>query len=138
MTNEITTRTSVYFVRPDGIIVQRNLPGASTTLEDARENIAAFNQLAGERRRLLLVDTRELVAHAPGVRELYAGEEAMRWTAALALVTKTSGPGRVLANLYLTFASPRAPTRIFADEVPAVDWLHKIGGVFAGSRGREL
>ena len=126
-TETITTRTSVYSVRPDGIVVQRNLPGIVQSVSDAQENIAAFNKLADGRPRLLLVDTRELEGQENGVREIYAGEDAMRWAAAVAALSNTSGTGRVLINLFIALSRPLSPTRMFTSEDAALAWLKKIG-----------
>ena len=124
--DEIITRTSIYTRRADGIIVQRNLPGLEQSLDDARENIAAYQRLAGERVYALLVDARELHGQARGVRELYAAPESMRYVSAAAVLTNTSGPGRVVANWFISLSAPKAPTRLFGDEQQAIAWLQKI------------
>jgi hypothetical protein len=122
----ITTRTSVYTRRADGIIVQRNLANLEQSIEDAHENVAAYNRLAAGVAHPLLVDARALHAQARGVREVYAAPEAMMFTVAIALLTNMSGPGRVIANVFITLSSPKAPTRLFAAEPEAIAWLLKI------------
>lgn len=133
MSDEITTRTSVYSRRPDGIIVQRALPDLTQSLDDARENIATFNRLADGHKHLLLVDARAFHSQESGVRDLYASEEAMKNCAAAAILSKMSGAGRVIGNLFITLSSPQAPTRLFTDEDAAVAWLHKIGRLTGAS-----
>lgn len=123
----ISTRTSVYSMRPDGIIIQRNIAGMTQTVADAHDNVAVYVEMAGGQRRLLLVDTRELHGQESGVRDVYAGPEAMRWTIAAAILTNISGAGRVIGNLFIALSSPKAPTRLFTDEDAAIAWLHKIG-----------
>ncbi|EDM75635.1 hypothetical protein PPSIR1_13360 [Plesiocystis pacifica SIR-1] len=134
-TESITTRTSVYSVRPDGIVVQRNLSDVTQTVEDARENVAAFNRIADGRKRLLIVDARAFHSQESGVRDVYASEEAMRCTVAAAILTNMSGPGRVLANLFISLSAPKAPTRLFTNEESAVTWLNKIGRLQGLSSG---
>lgn len=127
MSETITTRTSVYSMRPDGIVVQRNLPGAVQSVADAKENVAAFIEITAGRPRLFLVDTRELEGQENGVREIYSGEEAMRWAVAVAAVSNTSGPGRVVLNVFIALSRPLSPMRIFTDEDAAIAWLKKMG-----------
>jgi hypothetical protein len=132
---ELKTRSSIYRLRDDGIIVQVNLPNVTQTIEDAKENIAAFHELAAGHPHPLLVDTRSIHSMGPGVREMYSGSEAMRFTSAIAVLTNTSGPGRVIANLFISLGAPKAPTRLFGEEADAVAWLLKITRAMRNSRG---
>jgi hypothetical protein len=133
--NEITTRSSIYRLREDGIIVQIALEGVAQTINDANENIAAFNELAAGRMHPLLVDTRVMHSLGPGVRELYQGPEAMRFTSAIAVLTNTSGVGRVVGNLFISLGAPKAPTRLFKEESEAIAWLLKISHAMQGRGG---
>jgi hypothetical protein len=132
---EIRTRSSIYRLRSDGIIAQIILAGVAQTIEDAKENIAAFHQLAGGQMHPLLVDTRPMHSMGPGVREIYQGPEAMRCTSAIAVLTNASGPGRVIGNLFISLGAPKAPTRLFGQEHEAVAWLLAITRAMQRSGG---
>lgn len=121
----VETRTSVYTLHEDGIIVQRLRSNAKQSLADARENIEAFVTLAGEQKRPCLVDGRTALTAEPGVREYYAGPAATRMTVALALLVGSAAM-RVVANLFLTLNKPSIPTRMFTTEVEALEWLRRI------------
>lgn len=131
---EIQTRSSIYTLRDDGIIVQTNLANIAQTIDDANENVAAFAKLAAGQPHPLLVDTRNIHSMGPGVREIYQGPEAMRFVSAIAVLTKTSGPGRVIANLFISLGAPKAPTRLFGQEAEAIAWLLKITRAMQSSR----
>ena len=129
---EIKTRSSLYTRRPDGIIVQVTLPSISQTLADARENAAAFAELAAGEKRPLLVDTRALYAQGPGVREFYSSPEGLRWTSAIAVLVG-SGAGRVIGNLFISVSAPKVPTRIFTAQDLGLEWLLKIHRAMAAA-----
>jgi len=129
---EIRTRSSLYSLRPDGLIIQVTLPNIAQTLDDAKENVAAFVRLAAGKKHPLLVDTRVIHSQAAGVREYYAGPEAMEYTLAIAVLIG-SGAGRVIGNLFLAVSAPKTPTRLFTDETEAIAWLLKITRVLEAS-----
>jgi len=122
---EIPTRTSRYLLRRDGIVVQRLVSSRVQTLEDARENVAAYAALAGGKKRLGLIDLRMPAPSERGVREYYAGPEATRVCAALALLVP-SAAARIIGNLFLAIQAPTFPTRLFNTELDAIAWLLKI------------
>lgn len=118
----IETRTSHYWERPDGIIIQRIKPDVTQSLADARENTALFERLAGDEKRPILVDMRAKFTTGPGVREFYASPEAGRRVLAMTLLIG-SQVGRLIGNLYMTVAPPRFPTRMFTSEEESIAWL---------------
>lgn len=120
------TRTSYYWERPDGIMVQQPKAGMTQSLADARENIAAFERIAGGATRLLLLDLRAKFAMESGVREFYASPEAARLIQAMAMLIGSSF-GRVVGNLYMTVSPPPLPIRMFTSEDEAIAWLRRMG-----------
>lgn len=123
----LTTRTSHYRLRPDGIIVQEIYRSDTQTLADARENVAAFNTLAAGQKRPCLVDMRVPYQMDRGVREYYASPEASEWVAAIAMVIR-SPVTRIIGNLVLAMNRTNVPIRMFTDEAGAVAWLHRLQG----------
>lgn len=127
MTDTLTTRTSRYRLRPDGIIVQEIHGTGTQSLADAHENIAAFNRLAAAERRPCLVDMQVNYSMGRGVREYYASPGACRWCSAIGMVVRSSVT-RVIGNLFLALSAPPVPVRMFATVADATAWLQKFEG----------
>ena len=117
------TASSHYFVRDDGIVVQKVVSSRKQTLEDILANVGAFNEIAEGRKRLLLVDMHVAAAIEAKAREYYATEEASRYVLALALITPSTAT-RILGNFFLGLNKPAYPCRMFATIEDGVVWLH--------------
>jgi hypothetical protein len=91
-------------------------------LADAKENVAAMGSLAGDKKRPLMVDARGTFAMEPGVREYYAGPEAMRLTSVLAMLSGSMAT-RIIFNAYMAINAPKVPMRMFNSEPQAIEWL---------------
>jgi hypothetical protein len=109
----------------NGLVVVRIREGVRQTLDDARANIAAAEQVAAGSRPGLLLDITKAVPLEPEVRHYYAGAVVARVCSALALVVETSPLGRIFGNVYLRVANPGVPTRVFDREPKAVAWLRR-------------
>lgn len=96
--------------------------GCEMGLSDAQENVAVTFAVAGHRRTPVLVDMRGVRSQSREARLYFAGPEAERVTAAVALLVG-SPVSRVLANAFFRLSVPRIPTRLFTDEAAAVAWL---------------
>jgi hypothetical protein len=107
----------------EGRIVVARISDAVQTLEDARENFTACRRLAQPGPKPVLVDIRAARPLSPEVRHLYMGESLDSSFAALALLVRGTPLGLMVGNVYLRIARPGIPTRIFADERKALDWL---------------
>jgi len=118
----ITTRTAIYSIREDGIIVQVVLSGSRQSLCDAEENVRAYRKLANGRKCLLLVDMREPFSMDEGVRQYYASDVAGQFCLALAMLV-SSQSSRILGNLFLTLSRPVFPCRMFTTMPEAISWL---------------
>ena len=121
----IETRTAIYSLHDDGIIVQRLRDKAKQTMADAKENVAAFGQLCNGQKRGCLVDGRAALTAEPGVREYYAGPDAAKHASVLALLIGSSTM-KVIANLFMAVNKPLMPTRLFTVEQEALDWLRRM------------
>lgn len=118
----VRTRTSEYYVRDDGIIVQAVVTPGKMTLDDAQANIRLYEQLAEGIKRRLLVDMVVPYTTEPGVREYYASDEASRHVAAIAMVTP-SAAARIIGNFFLKLNQPKYPCRMFGNADEAAAWL---------------
>jgi len=97
-------------------------PGCEMNLDDAKENVTRIYEVAGNRRTLVLVDSRGVRWQTREAREYFVGAEAAEATTAVALLVGTP-VSRVLGNFFLRFEKHRFPTALFSDEDSAVRWL---------------
>ena len=119
----IDTRTNRNWLRSDGILQSETLPGASQSLADARENLTAYVQLAGGRRRPLLMDMRTVSGPLDRTaREYFAGPQYAAVVSATALLVG-SPVGRLIGSFVLRLTRPVSPGRIFTSESEALAWL---------------
>lgn len=117
---QVETRTAVYVVRDDGIIVQTVKAGMRQDLAEARENMAMYLELAGGDKRLLLVDLRHAGPTGAGVREFYA-EHSPKLKANAMLIGNALS--EMIGNFFIKLNKPDAPTKLFTVEPAAVAWL---------------
>lgn len=120
----LTTRTSHYRLRPDGIVVQEIFRADTHTMADAEENVAAFNTVAAGRKRPCLVDMRVTYQADRGVREYYGSAAAAEWCSALGMLVR-SQVTRIIGNLFLAMNRTPLPARMFTSEAEAVAWLQR-------------
>ena len=97
------------------IVVVRVQRGVQQSLDDARANIEACIQVAGNERCRLLVDISQAETISADVRHYYSGGKLTTWFSALAILVDASSVGRAMGNLYLRIARPGVPTQLFAD-----------------------
>jgi hypothetical protein len=116
------TPTAVVALNDDRIITVRVRPGISQTVADAERNLAAALELRNGEPRAILVDIRVAVPLSADVRRTYSGK-ALTGFSALALLIKANPLGRMIGNVYLQIANTPIPTRLFTDEVAALQWL---------------
>jgi hypothetical protein len=117
------TSTAEVELRPDGIVLTRIKRGVQQSLDDARENLMASVAATGGQKRPLLVDISSCLPLEPAVRHYYTGKLLVDSFSALGLLIEASPFGRMMGNVYLRVARPGIPTRLFADEPSAFDWL---------------
>ena len=118
----IETRTSQFWLDEGGILWIKTLPQAYYTLADAQKNVAIMHQLAGDQKRPVLVEMKEIKGMAGDARAYSAGDAVVSITSALAMVIG-SPLGKVLGNLWLGINKPSFPTRMFNSETEALAWL---------------
>lgn len=114
------TPTSIYTIRPDGIILQKVKPGMRQDLKDAQQNMELFLRLAGGQKRPLLVDLRESGPTGPGVREYYA-QHAVHLVASAFLIG--SSLSQMIGNFFINLNKPVSPSKLFTSEAQAIAWL---------------
>jgi hypothetical protein len=107
----------------DGVLRFRSLPGASHTLEDARENVRAARELT-ESGKLApnLVDFSGIQSMTRDARAYYAGPETAEVMTAVAILVD-SFLSRAMGNFFMGLNKPLMPTRLFSSETEALSWL---------------
>ncbi len=101
-----------------GIFLFRIEAGAVQGEEEARANLAALHELAGNQPILLIVDMREAGAITREARQIYAAAQAR----AHAMVVGSPFT-RIMANVALRLAKPTTPVRLFDSEDEAIEWM---------------
>lgn len=120
----ITTSTSRFEERADGVVVQRILSTRTQTIADARENTTAFLRLAGNHARPALIDMRIARSLQPGVREYYDDCEYGTMCAAVAFLVASPG-SRQISQYYMATKAGTMPLAQFTEEAEAIAWLHR-------------
>ena len=117
------TRTVRIRLNEQGLLTVRINDGATQSLADAKENLAVAVAETGGTRRPLLIDIRRAQPLDADARHHYSGQTLVDAFSALALLVEASPFGRMMGNVYLRIAQPGIPTRLFADETAAAEWL---------------
>ncbi len=120
-TAEMTTRTIIAW-RDDLGIVHGTRQATEETVDDARENVQAIQELSGGRRALVLFDSRATTTALPAARAYYVSDGAADTIRALAILIG-SPTSRLLGTIFLGFQNPRVDTKLFTDEADAMAWL---------------
>lgn len=116
------TRTTIMTLRPPDLLHVLLKPGVEVSIDDARENSVATIRLVGERRVLVLVDTRPASGISREARIHFSDGRVRSNTIAQALVID-SGPSRVMGNFFIGLNKPPFPTKLFTSEAKAEAWL---------------
>jgi hypothetical protein len=117
----VTTRTLRLWLDDLSIVHSEGLPGSEQTKADAEVNMAAIWELAGQQRRPLMGDLRRIKAMERGARVHYVTAGPAAHSAVALLVD--SPLSRVIGNFFMGLNKPLVPTRLFATEREARDWL---------------
>lgn len=118
----IESSSAYFWLDEDGVVTILNKPKDIHGLEDATENIRMTQEIAAGTPRALLIDVTKIRSMTRDARETYKAEGSTDRILAVALVT-TSVTGRIMANFFLGFNKPKAPTRLFNDYHTAHNWL---------------
>jgi hypothetical protein len=117
----IRTRTTDVWVDDAGVLHGRESPGTETSLEDAKELIAAFRKVSGRIRRPLVMYISESKSVTREARAYLTGDEMESTVVAIGLVVG-SALARALGNFTLRFNRPKFAVRLFESEGEAQGW----------------
>jgi hypothetical protein len=116
-----TSKVSIE-LRADGIVRATIDRGAELDLEDAKRAMAAIWEVAGRRRLPSLVEMSGLKSATRDARDYFGSAESAALCTAVALMV-SSPVSRMIANFYLRGSPQKVPTRLFTDELLAIEWL---------------
>jgi hypothetical protein len=119
----LETATAEISLMAGGCVLTRIRAGAAQSPADAQENLRRTIEACAGERRPLLVDISRCKPLEAEARHFYTGKVLTQSFLALALVVHASPLGRMMGNVYLRIARPGIPTRLFADEAAALEWL---------------
>ena len=123
MENEkIKTRTNRIYMDENGIIRSQISPGAEITIEDIKEDFAAFSQITAGNKAPCLTDMRGIKSINREAREYLSSLEAFRFISASALLIG-SPVSKMIGNFFLGINKPPYPTKMFTSEAKAFEWL---------------
>ena len=121
--NALEVAVGKVWIDGEGIIRTLMHQSDSYGVEQAQEHIAAYAKLANGKKVPILADIRRLTTGADReARQFYASEAGAKHTKAVALLVQ-SDVTRLLANFFFRFHKPAYPSRMFTNEVEAVEWL---------------
>ena len=118
----ISERTQRTWLDEEGILHAEAVHGAAQTLEDAEACVAFMWEVAGQRRRPVLIDLRQARSMDRATRAYYAGPATASKQIAVGILIE-SPLSRVLGNFFLGLNKPIMPTRLFTSEAEALAWL---------------
>lgn len=116
------TRIATYHLS-DGLLCMRIKDNAEISLADAIESVAVRKKIHGDQKVLFMVDMRKVGQSHRDAREYAASAEVEKINKAVALLVGKSLPAIIMANFFIKFNRPCAPTKLFRDEVKALEWL---------------
>ncbi|MBD3420516.1 MAG: hypothetical protein GF398_10400 [Chitinivibrionales bacterium] len=119
------TSVSTITLDENGILHQMGKPGATFTLERAREEFEAIRRLAQNRRLPIVVDIHHAGSVTREARRYYAGHEFGECIAAAALLIGNP-VSKIIGNFFLGLNKPLFPTKLFTEEQSALNWLQTI------------
>ncbi len=109
-------------MREDGILVLYANENHAYTIDDTKENVAAFGALSGNKKVPVLIVGGSFSTLAPETRAFLASEESLLYSKAEAFLLKSLAQ-KLLINFYIKFDKPLVPTKVFTKEEEAIIWL---------------
>src|SRR5262245_56199011 len=119
-------RSADVFLEADGTLVIRFHDGSRLDATLTSEVTRAHVEVSQGRARPVLADVRGLVSVDRASRQLAASPEVTAATARMAIIVGNPVT-RTLGNFFIRVTTPSYPTRLFADERLAREWLRESG-----------
>ena len=122
---EIEIRIARLWLWPDGIIRAVAKPGASQSVDDAREVVATLEKLNVGGRRPVLADIGRLHYMDSATRRYYSSSDSCLELVSAAAVLVSSPISRVIGSFLVGLNRVKVPIRLFSSEPEALEWLRR-------------
>ena len=106
----------------DGIARTKVKPNSEIILKHAEENSKAVNSLFKDKKFPIMIDARGIRSMTREAREFFSTRGRDTNTCAFGIVIK-SPLSRAVGNFFLGLNKPAVPTRLFDNEIDAIEWL---------------
>jgi hypothetical protein len=117
-----STGVCSFRLEDSGDVHSRVHDGGHFDIVSAREAVAMTWRVAGEQRRGLIVDMRQMQSQTREAREYFTSKEVAEKISAVALLVG-SPVSRVIANFAVRLGEHHVPIRIFTNADAARSWL---------------
>lgn len=120
---ELIETSSTDIILGDDLIIRALAFDETQTIDDAKEVITAVNNIAGNKKYPVLIDSSKVKEMTPESRTYYQSKEAVLYVSAIAIII-TSGMSRVTADFFVGLQKlPGTPRKLFNEENKARQWL---------------
>ena len=110
------------YLRADGIMYVRITSEKEETVELVKEMVKKMGEMVNHKQVPLLARHEDFAIPGKPNRDYWATKESCPYSKADAFMIKTTAM-QLIANFYLKFNKPERPTKMFADEKEAIEWL---------------
>lgn len=108
----------------DGIVRTKVKAGSEVKLEHAQENSIVVNSFYVDTKYPLLIDARGIKSMTREARTFFTTNGRKTNTLAFAIIIDSS-VSKAVGNFFLGISKPNVPTKLFLNEVDALEWLNK-------------
>jgi len=119
--DKIETKTVVFFYE-EGILNINFKEDADVQLENAQENLRIRKEFQQEEKVKVLSDVSLVWNVSKEARAFFASKQVTDLNIAMAMITN-SLTSKILANFFMKFNKPAAPTKMFNSKEKAIAWL---------------
>lgn len=120
--DKLELRASVLTLRSDGVMHIHYKAVDEFSVDDLMDIINGLYRIGKGKKFLNLMTFEKFFIVEKGVREVAATEVGSRYSAADAIVVKSTAL-KLLVNLYIALNKPNRPTRLFDSQEKALEWL---------------
>ena len=120
----VETETDRQWLGEDGILYIECLPSVEYNLATAKCSTDTLRQVAGGKKRPVLIDIRKIKSVSREAREHFTSDYVREIASAIALLV-SSPLSKTIANLVLALNNPNYPLRAFNSKTEALEWLQE-------------
>jgi hypothetical protein len=123
ITKRIETSIVILEIKEDIIYITVK-KDASIDIADIIESVEARKKLQGNKPFLALVDNRNMWQLTKQASDYSASKEVGELSIAMAVLSDSSLPKRLMANFFIRINKSYCPSKLFSSEEKALEWLN--------------